>query len=181
MRRILVTFLLLINASAALAQTGTFHGFASNAGLYAPTLLASDGNWYAVEPDSPYIYQITPAGVATLIVNDFHIGNPTLCFEGSDGLIYGVLSDTEPGPSIFKMTFQGQVTTVAQLPVEGGDYSYVPSCPVMANDGNFYGGSAGGGSYSAGYLYQITPSGQVNIFYNFTGNFSIDGKVPVGR
>jgi uncharacterized repeat protein (TIGR03803 family) len=52
-----------------------------------------------------------------------------------------------------------------------------PSTSIMqASDGNFYGGTAGGGAYGYGTLYQLTPFGKYTLLYSFTGGN--DGKGP---
>src|ERR1700761_6988504 len=38
---------------------------------------------------------------------------------------------------------------------------------MQASDGNFYGGTAGGGVYGDGTLYQLTPSGKYTLLYSF--------------
>jgi len=47
---------------------------------------------------------------------------------------------------------------------------------VMAPSGNFYGTTSGGGEYSSGSVFELTPTGTLTTLYNFTGN--ADGGDP---
>jgi hypothetical protein len=179
MRRILVVLAFLLSVDgAAWAQTATFNGFASASGDYPLTLLASDGNWYgALDTAEGGVYRISPSGNFTTIASAPGEGYaPQLCFESSDGALYGV---EEGGPPIiFKMSLNGALLNVIDLPQ--GEYYITPACPVLASDGNYYGGFGEGGSYGDGYLYQLTPGGKLTVLYNFTGNYTIDGNGPNG-
>lgn len=177
MRRLFVSLFVLVNVCVAGAQTGTFDPFFSTGDTsnFAPSVRASDGNYYGVTPNFYSIYQLTPGGTYSDLSGEVDVS--TLCMEGSDGYLYGF----EPGetPELVKVNFKGQITNLGTFPT--GEYSYTPSCPVMANDGNLYGGGILGGTYDAGFLYQFLPTtGKLNIIYNFTGNYKLDGYGPTG-
>jgi hypothetical protein len=127
--------------------------------------LASDGNVYGL--NSSGLYSYSPSNQALTILN----ANPNisnLCLEANDGTL---LALDNTGTKITKVTLPGQTTAFAEFP--GGSTA---ACPALANDGNYYGSSSEGGQYNAGFLYQLTPSGEVTIFYNFTGG--ADGIGP---
>ena len=49
--------------------------------------------------------------------------------------------------------------------------------PIQGTDGNLYGGTAGGGEYSQGVLFKMTPSGTLTVLYNFCAESGCpDGK-----
>jgi uncharacterized repeat protein (TIGR03803 family) len=50
---------------------------------------------------------------------------------------------------------------------------------IQAGDGNFYGTTAGGGSSSAGTVFQLTPAGTLNTLVNFSGTNGA-GAIPHG-
>src|SRR5258707_1173201 len=47
---------------------------------------------------------------------------------------------------------------------------------IQGTDGNFYGTTSQGGSANAGTVFQLTPSGGLNVLYAFTGG--ADGGYP---
>ena len=49
---------------------------------------------------------------------------------------------------------------------------------IEANDGNFYGVTAHGGSSNKGVLFRMTPDGVLTVLHNFTGGS--DGARPMG-
>jgi hypothetical protein len=137
-----------------------------------PSLLASDGNLYGLDADGLFRLQITPsygspaynAGPTYYVLNSSP-GMTQLCFEGSDGNLYGINGSSQ----LVKVTLAGVVTVFNSAKI-------VTNCPILANDGNYYGGSDSGGQYGYGCLYQISSTGAATIFYNFTNTF--DGKGP---
>lgn len=51
-----------------------------------------------------------------------------------------------------------------------------PNDLLQGSDGNFYGTTAGGGNFSAGTVFKVTPDGSLSTLYTFTGD--IDGSTP---
>ncbi len=51
-----------------------------------------------------------------------------------------------------------------------------PYAGLLAGDGSLYGTTAGGGAYSSGTVYKISPSGAEHVIYSFKGN--PDGAGP---
>jgi uncharacterized repeat protein (TIGR03803 family) len=145
-------------APAALAQV-TILGYPSQ--YAAPSLLGTDGNLYGTGAGGMFEFNLRSNIYAPI--------NPsltalTLCSIAPDGIFLGLNGD-----DVVYVTMEGVMSTLAALP-------YPSVCPAPANDGNYYGGSAGGGTYGAGYLYQLTPAGKVTVLYSFTGK--ADGYGP---
>lgn len=52
---------------------------------------------------------------------------------------------------------------------------------IQGTDGNFYGTTTIGGTYGAGTIYKITPTGTLTVLYNFCAKTSCtDGESPYG-
>ena len=126
-----------------------------------PSLLGTDGNLYGTAPNGMFEINLTTG--AHTIANS-SLSAVTLCSIAPDGSFIALNGNT-----VGKVTMAGVVTTLATLP-----YSTV--CPVLANNGDYYGGNSTGGSYNQGYLYQMTAAGAVTVLYSFTGG--VDGIGP---
>jgi uncharacterized repeat protein (TIGR03803 family) len=151
----------------------------------------TDGNFYGTTGEfGASIYgtvdKITPAGVETTLQSfSGHNGAfpKAKLIEGTDGSFYGttsgrgVGSDASSYGSIFKVTPAGQFKTLhafAGYPVDGqGSYGGM----VQGADGNLYGTTTGGGAYSAGTVFSISPDGSI---YKVIHNFGRDGAYPYG-
>jgi uncharacterized repeat protein (TIGR03803 family) len=149
----------------------------------------SDGNYYATTrgtgteskcPQNPSsyscgaIYTITPAGVAGLVY-DFtsDLGTngyaPSPLVQGPDGAYYGVTQSSASGvPYFFKTNPSGGITVIHALTqAELGIGSPNGYPLILANDGNFYGVSAGiGGTQSS--IYRVSPAGVASLVYSFS-------------
>ena len=102
--------------------------------------------------------------------------------QGTDGNLYGTTASGGANSywgTVFKMTPDGVLTTL---------YSFCPhpeqSCPdgmspwaalVQASDGNFYGTTSQGGTYSGGTVFRITPNGELTTLHSFQ---YLDGRSP---
>ena len=154
-----------------LYQFDTTHGSTPNGGL----VLGVDGNFYGTTEfggSNGYgnIFKITPAGVLTVLYNftgnadgGYPVAPLTLA---ANGLFYGT---SYPGVA-FKMTTAGKLTVINKIPTT--TYGAL----LQASDGNFYGVTEFGGTYSAGTVYKIAGT-KVTTLYSFDGPH---GSYPTG-
>jgi uncharacterized repeat protein (TIGR03803 family) len=159
------------------------------------------------------IYRMTPAGTQTTIYNfcsqpncaDGWIPAFSPLALGTDGNFYGVTQygglTASSGPcapvggcgTIFKITPNGALTVLYNMCSQPNcaDGSGVFSGVVLGPDGNFYGTTVNGGTYSnsmcvlygvglsCGTVYKITPQGAFTTLYNFCSQTNCtDGASP---
>jgi uncharacterized repeat protein (TIGR03803 family) len=104
--------------------------------------------------------------------------------QATDGNLYGTtrLGGANGAGTVFKITPSGTLTTLHNFCSGGaacvdGDAPYAGL--VQAADGNFYGTTLSGGTYGAGTVFKITPSGTLTTLYSFcsespcTGGFGL--------
>ena len=103
------------------------------------------------------------------------------------GSLYGT---TSAGPSgyggtVFKLTKKGKkyVETILHdfAGPEGSQPGYVT--PVFDKEGNLYGTTSGGGAYSAGVVFKLSPSGEMTVLHSFDPYPPYppyDGFTPIG-
>jgi len=131
------------------------------------------------------IFRITPAGTLTTLYNFCSQSNCTDGASptgglvlGADGNFYGTTTagGTYSEGTFFKMTMghtPGATTTMYSF--QGCSGSCSAGALVLGSDGNFYGTTGYGGSYNAGTLFKITPSGVLTTLHSFDGS---DGWLP---
>ncbi|HEY2446777.1 MAG TPA: choice-of-anchor tandem repeat GloVer-containing protein [Rhizomicrobium sp.] len=89
-----------------------------------------------------------------------------------DGNLYGV-TDTGSNPGrVYKIAPSGKFSVIATLP------SKTQAPLVMANDGNFYGTTMGGGDFNAGTVFRLSTRGKLKIVHSFDP--STEGTTPIG-
>ena len=160
-------------------------GSAPLAGL----LLASDGNFYGTTYiGGPLVggtlFSISPKGKFKLLHTFQRAGaggsGPagTLA-EGPDGAIYGTTNEGGAGTgpqcfvdhdgcgTVFKYTRRSGVEVLHSFSGDGGDGAFPSGSLLMANDGNLYGTTYGGGAQQRGTLYRITPGGVMTVLHQF--------------
>jgi len=101
------------------------------------------------------------------------------------GNLYGITSwgfgGDNKGGTVWELTPSGSGWTESTLySFSGGNDGGGPSGLTFDNAGNLYGTTNGGGTYSAGTVFQLTPSGSgwtEKILYSFQGGN--DGGIPV--
>lgn len=157
--------------------------------------LGRDGNFYGTvqNPNGHSgIYQITPAGAATVLWAD---GSPseTQCLTGLtlgiDGLFYGTCQEWggnnyESGGSgiVFRFDPESGFTVLYSFPECNGNGSLYPSALTLGTDGNFY-GTTMGNSFCPnpnGTVFKVTPTGTFTTLHIFKGNGTGDGTSPMG-
>lgn len=161
-----------------LGPDGNFYGMTTNGGSYSQSQCSN------VNFGCGTVFKITPAGkLTTLHMFCTQSGCPdgyqplgrSLAL-GPDGNFYGTTSagGSGGGGTIFRITPTGTLTTL---------YSFACSpqgvCPqgdglvtgvTFGSNGNLFGAANWGGSFNAGTLFQLNRSGQLSVFYNFTGS-----------
>lgn len=177
---------------------GSFRGHSPDAGL----VLATDGNFYGTTYsggtyDRGTIFRVTPAGVATTLVDFTNYGLSNkgsrplgALVQGPDGSLYGITTQggtagQTAGPgTVFKMTLAGVLTTLVIFSDDNLDPRgrYPVGGLVLAADGSFYGQTSQGGTSGKGTVFRMTPAGQHTTLLEFTGEGvgAESGSTPKG-
>ena len=159
--------------------------------------VGTDGNFYGVTQNGGTsslgtIFQVTPAGVLTTLVN---FTGTTGSFLGSsprsaltlaaDGSFYGTTATGGAGGfgTIFKVTPAGVLTTLVQF--TGTTGAYPGSTPIGAlvqgTDGSLYGSTSLGGVNNLGTAFKVTTTATFTSLTSFTGaSGSVLGTNPKG-
>ena len=168
----------------------TLHSFAGGDGALPNGLVqANDGNFYGTTytggaNNYGTVFKITSGGTLTTLYSfDFSHGTkPSAALvQATDGNFYGTTSEGGASSNcgsagcgtIFKITPSGTLTTLHNF--SGGDGAAPVAGLVQATDGNFYGTTYGGGTYSVGTVFKITASGTLTTLHSFD---SSDGARP---
>lgn len=191
-----VAFVCLALAMSAHAQTfttlATFNG-TDGLNPVAPLVQGADGNFYGTSETGGAksgnccgtVFKITPDGALTTL----HSFCVTDCTDGIyptgglilgfDGNFYGTTIQGGVGGccgTVFKITPDGTLTTLHTF-----SSCHYMNCPdgakpfyglVQGSDGNFYGTTLGGGSYTVcssgcGTVFKITPGGKLTTLHRF--------------
>jgi uncharacterized repeat protein (TIGR03803 family) len=101
--------------------------------------------------------------------------------QASDGNFYGttINGGTSSDGTVFEITPGGAETVLYSFQGGAADGAHPYSKLIQANDGNFYGMTAGGGASGVGTIFKITPSGTETVLHSFAGN-PTDGAYPSG-
>jgi len=161
-----------------------FHdGIMPNSGLF----LAKDGNFYGTtysvnSSDSSAngtIYKMTPQGDFHVLYNFtkgsspgwYPVGNLA---QSADGTFYGVTildGSRNSNGRVYKAIISGHSTTadVTLLHQFDGTHGRLPAGGLLiGSNGNLYGMTMQGGTNNLGTLFQLTPSGEYTVLWNFT-------------
>ncbi len=143
---------------------------ASNGSLYGTTTRGGDGN-------AGTVFKITTSGMLTASDSFNYTLDGAIPYAGliqaTNGNFYGTAPLGGGGAgTVFELTPFGQLTGLYHFGVEGAN---PVGGLVQASNGNLYGATAGGGFYSCGTIYQITPSGTFTSLHTFAGD---DGCYP---
>ena len=188
----LVVTLLAITAAILQAQSLTtlasFSGSGPGPGLgpAGPLVQGSDSNFYGTIQDGNYgyVFRITPTGSLTDL-HDFCSQSscadgylPAGLVIGNDGNFYGTTAagGTDGRGTVFEITPGGALTTLYSFGTTAGDGSG-GSLLVRGANGNFFGTTLQGGAYTAGTIFQITPSGALATLYSL-GSTQAEGREP---
>lgn len=162
-------------------------------------LQARDGNFYGVSPDGVgtgciggcgSVFRVSPKGDFKTLYKFCALANCADGYapegaltQGSDGNLYGsnVIDDVNGGGTIFKLTLEGQLTTLYSFCSVGDclDGDFPGSGVVQGTDGNLYGTTEGGGSYGGGEIFKLTPDGTFILLHSFCAQAKCpDGDQP---
>jgi uncharacterized repeat protein (TIGR03803 family) len=187
-----------INCSGSLT---TLHSFNGTDGVNPQGDLVvgfSNGNLYGTtkaggnSSSSGTLFEITPSGSLTTL---YTFCSKTNCTDGADpqvplaqdpwGNIYGTTtySGANSGGTVFQLTPWGALHTVYHFCAKGGtactDGAYPLAGPTLANDGNLYGTTYGGGTNGDGTVFQLQTFGTLQTLYNFCSKAGCtDGANP---
>ena len=129
--------------------------------------------------DQGSVFSITPAGTVTTLHNftgyaDGNFPNAPL-IQVSDGTLYGTTIN-----KAFKMTPDGQFTTLATLDGGSGGPDQAGAGLIAGTDGNLYGTLAYTSINRWGGVYKLTPAGTVNSIHAFDRGGS-EGDSPQAK
>ncbi|HEV2175829.1 MAG TPA: choice-of-anchor tandem repeat GloVer-containing protein [Terriglobia bacterium] len=79
--------------------------------------------------------------------------------------------------TVFELPVGGHEKLLHSFAPFGGDAQIANSALVLDAAGNLYGSSRQGGSFNAGAVYKIDPTGAESVLFSFDAS---DGKTPVG-
>jgi uncharacterized repeat protein (TIGR03803 family) len=171
-----------LNTNGSLTTLVYFNNTNGASSTAAP-VLGKDGNFYGttyqggdLSLNSGYgygsIFQITPAGTLTTLVNFNYTGtgaNPNGLTPGNDGNFYGTtqIGGSKGDGTAFQVTTNGTLTTLVNFSyaVTGAD----PTGLTLGKDGNFYGTTVQGGDGNFGTVFQLTPGGTLTTLISFNG------------
>ena len=158
-------------------------------------VLGTDGNFYGTSYSGGYnngntgaFWKMTPGGVLTATysfqgngIADGSGPGGTLV-EGTDGNFYGTTiagsGTSMAGGIIYNMSTVGIRTIIQSFAIGSGR-------PVggllAASDGNMYGMTSSGGTYSDGTVFKLASQSTMSVVYNFGTNAALDGADPVGN
>ena len=158
---------------------------ASNGAFYGTTVFGGANDYGTV-------FKITPSGTLTTL---YSFCSQSGCTDGQEpaaglvqaanGAFYGTTeaggaNDTCFGSTcgtVFKITPSGALTTLHSF--DGADGLNPDAALVQATNGDLYGTTAAGGTYSGGTVFEITPSGALTTLYNFCSQGGCtDGQSP---
>jgi uncharacterized repeat protein (TIGR03803 family) len=193
--------LLLFCATIAIASSAqtltTLHSFDSTDGAnpFPGLVQATDGNFYGTtygggaNANNGTVFKITPSGTLTTL---YSFCAQSGCTDGAlpaaglvqagDGNLYGtaVYGGANNRGTIFKITPSGTLTTLYSFCAQNGCADgALPFAGLVQANGNFYGTTEFGGTYSYGAIFRITPSGTLTTLYSFCANSGCpDGARP---
>jgi uncharacterized repeat protein (TIGR03803 family) len=115
--------------------------------------------------------------------NGANPGRPPI--QGRDGNLYGTAGGGAYGQGVlFKLTPAGKLTTLYNFcPQTGCADGSGPGALGLGADGNFYGGTASGGTFGYGTIFKFTGSGTPTTLFSFDdtdGSSIYDRMVQVG-
>jgi uncharacterized repeat protein (TIGR03803 family) len=183
-------------ATATVAPAQIFTNLANFDGTdgdasYVSPVQGTDGNFYGTTyyggaGDVGSVFEVTSAGALTTVYSfctscpsGYYSWAPLLL--ANDGNFYGTAySSGNNQGTVFKITPSGAITTLHSFVWLDG--AKPMSGLIQGIDGDFYGTTNFGGSYSLGTVFKISPQGVETVLYSFcaSGVPCSDGQSPQG-
>jgi uncharacterized repeat protein (TIGR03803 family) len=156
----------------------------------------SDGNFYGTTSgggtnNEGTVFRISPSGSETNLYT--FVGSPDGAYppaglvQGTDGNFYGTTAgggtNDIPGGgdgTVFRISPSGTYTTLYSFGSSPNDGLEPFAALVQGSDGNFYGTTEGGGRFSMGTVFRISPRGNETNLYSFAGPPNDGGNPQVG-
>jgi uncharacterized repeat protein (TIGR03803 family) len=175
-----------MTSSGSVTTVYSFTGGTPYPNPYDRLVQGTDGSFYGVtitggSSNNGSIFKVDLLGNYTLLYSftgSIDGARPQRALvQGTDGSFYGTASSAGASGhgTIFKIDASGNFTLLHTF-VEGTDGGTPLSGLVQGADGNFYGTTGGGGTYSFGTVFKMDLAGNVNTLYSFTGG--ADGTEP---
>src|SRR5579864_114792 len=128
------------------------------------------------------VFRIGPSGDYALLheLSDDEGQVVTDMIPASDGTLWGTTQSggVFRGGSIFRMTLDGALTTVAALLAGNGEGADPSGALVSPGNGDLYGTTSRGGLFNQGTIFRMTRTGSFTTLYTFLGRG--DGGGPQG-
>lgn len=124
------------------------------------------------------VFKLDSAGQLSVVYYFYYDGTtPVGVTRDKSGNLYGVTSagGASNAGTVFKISVSG-VEQVLYSFTGGSDGGSPAAGVVMDAEGNLYGTTSKGGSYSQGAVYKVDTSGQETVIYSFNGT---GGSAPV--
>jgi len=178
-RRVYVVFLMCLSMTVGASAQVTFINLYNFTGApsvsqpQASLIQGTDGNFYGVSDGGAYnygtVFKITPTGVLTILHN---FCAQSGCPDGSDpngplllapdGNFYGTTGRSGAGPTIYKITPNGNLTTLFTFP-----FATAPNGGLVVGSDAYLYGTTRGGPNDPGTVFKISPAGTFSTVYNF--------------
>ncbi len=175
----------------------SFSGRITDGGAPNGLMLGSDGNLYGTTysggtANAGTVFKLTTAGTLTVLYSFAGLAasdgaNPLsgLIQNPADGDLYGTTVAGGPYSSGSGVVFKVNPTTGAESVLyaftgNGGtalsEDGALPQAPLLlGSDLNFYGTTYSGGTYGAGSVFRLTPTGTETVVYSFGGDGATSG------
>jgi uncharacterized repeat protein (TIGR03803 family) len=177
---------------AALVAVSVTHVIAQStgAGPSSGVIRDSEGNLYGTTSaggtdGDGVVYKLTPAGEETVLYSfkgQPDGTGPQGVIEDSANNFYGTTTKggAYNGGTVFELSSTGIETVLYSFAASGTGAVGPDSGVIQDSDGNLYGETYEGGTYTQGTVYKLSPSGTLTILYSFKGGANGDGGAPGG-
>ena len=149
-----------------------FLGGRNGGGPGISLVLANNGYFYGIagggRSAGGEIYAYSPSGNLYVVADQSFTNRVNGVSLGADGNLYGtsMLGGVDGLGSIFELTPTGSFSTIYNFCSQSCTDNDPDTGVTQGSDGNFY-GTASGGLYGNGALYQFNPNGTYTSLYSF--------------